>query len=58
MYLYYFIYKIKREEQNTLWCTCSSLLNIYINYNILLAPIDIVDCVIVHKLYNLKEMNN
>lgn len=50
--------KVKVKKQNTTWGTCSSLGNIYINYMILLAPIDIVDYVVVHELCHLKEMNH
>ncbi len=50
--------KIKVKEQNTTWGTCSSLGNIYINYKILLAPVNIIDYVIVHELCHLKEMNH
>lgn len=48
----------KVKEQKSTWGTCSSLGNIYINYKILLAPIDIVDYVIVHELCHLREMNH
>ncbi len=48
----------KVKEQKNSWGTCSSLGNIYINYKILLAPIDIIDYVIVHELCHLIEMNH
>lgn len=48
----------KVKEQKSTWGTCSSLGNIYINYKILLAPINIVDYVIVHELCHLREMNH
>ncbi|WP_278244985.1 M48 family metallopeptidase [[Clostridium] dakarense] len=48
----------KVKEQKSTWGTCSSLGNIYINYKILLAPIDIVDYVVVHELCHLREMNH
>lgn len=48
----------KVKDQKSTWGTCSSLGNIYINYKILLAPIDIVDYVVVHELCHLREMNH
>lgn len=49
---------IKVKEQKTTWGTCSSLGNIYINWRIFLAPIDIIDYVLVHELCHLKHMNH
>lgn len=49
---------ITLKEQKTSWGTCSSKGNIYINWKILLAPLDIIDYVLVHELCHLKYMNH
>lgn len=49
---------ITLKEQKTSWGTCSSIGNIYINWKILLAPLDIIDYVLVHELCHLKHMNH
>ena len=49
---------ITLKEQNTSWGTCSSKGNIYINWKVLLAPLDILDYVLVHELCHLKHMNH
>ena len=49
---------ITLKEQKTSWGTCSSKGNIYINWKILLAPLDIIDYVLVHELCHLKHMNH
>ncbi len=51
-------YSITLKEQKTSWGTCSSKGNIYINWKILLAPLDIIDYVLVHELCHLKYMNH
>ena len=49
---------ITLKEQKNSWGTCSSKGNIYINWKILLAPLDIIDYVLVHELCHLKHMNH
>lgn len=49
---------ITLKEQKTSWGTCSSKGNIYINWKIILAPLDIIDYVLVHELCHLKHMNH
>lgn len=49
---------ITLKEQKTSWGTCSSKGNIYINWKVLLAPLDILDYVLVHELCHLKHMNH
>ena len=49
---------ITLKEQKTSWGTCSSKGNIYINWKILLAPLDVIDYVLVHELCHLKHMNH
>lgn len=49
---------ITLKDQKTSWGTCSSKGNIYINWRIILAPITIIDYVLVHELCHLKHMNH
>lgn len=49
---------ITLKEQKTSWGTCSSKGNININWKILLAPLDIIDYVLVHELCHLQHMNH
>lgn len=49
---------ITLKEQKTSWGTCSSKGSININWKILLAPLDIIDYVLVHELCHLKHMNH
>lgn len=50
--------KIQIKDQKSSWETCSSLGNIYLNWRVFLAPIEIVDYVIIHELCHLKHMNH
>jgi predicted metal-dependent hydrolase len=50
--------KIFIKDQKTLWGSCSSKKNINYNYRIIMAPIEIVDYVVVHELCHLIHMNH
>lgn len=49
---------VKVNDKKTSWGSCTSHGNIYINYRLLLAPIDVIDYVLIHELCHLKEMNH
>lgn len=49
---------INIKEQKTKWGSCSSLNNINLNWRLIMAPIKIIDYVIVHELCHLKIMNH
>lgn len=50
--------KIFIKNQKTLWGSCSSRRNINYNYRIIMAPIEIIDYIVVHELCHLVHMNH
>ncbi|NEZ47197.1 M48 family metallopeptidase [Clostridium niameyense] len=50
--------KITVKSQRTLWGSCSSKKNINYNYRLIMAPINIIDYIVVHELCHLKHMNH
>ena len=50
--------RITIRRQHTKWGSCSSKGNLNFNCLIMLAPIEVIDSVIVHELCHRKEMNH
>lgn len=50
--------RITIKEQKTLWGSCSSKDNINFNWRLILAPIEVLDYVVVHELCHLKHRNH
>ncbi|SJZ82649.1 M48 family metallopeptidase [Selenihalanaerobacter shriftii] len=50
--------KIKIKEQKKRWGSCSSLGNLNFNWKIIMAPMSVVDYIVVHELAHLKYPNH
>ncbi len=50
--------KVTLRNQKSRWGSCSALKNLNFNWRLSMAPIEIIDYVIVHELCHLKQMNH
>jgi len=50
--------KVAIKDQKTRWGSCSTKGNINLNWRVIMAPMEIIDYVIVHELCHLKVMNH
>lgn len=49
---------IKITESHTTWGTCDSLNNLTFNYRLSMAPVDVIDYVVIHELCHIHHMNH
>ncbi len=50
--------KITVREQKTRWGSCSSKGNLNFNWKLIMAPLEVLDYVVIHELCHMKEMNH
>ena len=50
--------QIRIKEQKTMWGSCSSKNNINLNYLLIMAPMDVIDYVIIHELVHTIHRNH
>lgn len=50
--------RIKIKEQRTRWGSCSSLGNINYNWRIMMAPLPVIEYLVIHELCHLRHMNH
>ncbi|WP_461206713.1 M48 family metallopeptidase [Clostridium sp. DL1XJH146] len=50
--------KVKSKEQKKRWGSCTSTGNVLFNWRLIMAPVDVIDYVVVHELCHLIHMNH
>ena len=50
--------RVTMRNQKSRWGSCSRLRNLNFNWRLIMAPIEVIDYVVVHELCHLKEMNH
>ncbi len=50
--------RVTLRNQKSRWGSCSRLKNLNFNWKLIMAPIEVIDYVVVHELCHLKEMNH
>lgn len=50
--------RVTLRNQKSRWGSCSRLKNLNFNWRLIMAPIEVIDYVVVHELCHLKQMNH
>lgn len=50
--------RVSLRNQKSRWGSCSRLKNLNFNWRLIMAPIEVIDYVVVHELCHLKQMNH
>jgi predicted metal-dependent hydrolase len=50
--------RVTMRDQKSRWGSCSRMGNINFNWRLIMAPIEVIDYVVVHEMCHLKEMNH
>lgn len=50
--------RVAFRDQKSRWGSCSRLRNLNFNWRLIMAPIEVIDYVVIHELCHLKEMNH
>ena len=50
--------RVTLRNQKSRWGSCSRLKNLNFNWRLIMAPIEVIDYVVVHEMCHLKEMNH
>ncbi len=54
----FFYNQVTLRNQKSRWGSCSRLKNLNFNWKLIMAPIEVIDYVVVHELCHLKQMNH
>jgi len=57
-YYHFHYHRVTLRDQKSRWGSCSRAGNLNFNWRLIMAPIEVIDFVVVHELCHLQEMNH